>query len=234
MGARGLGLLLLLALVGGAAGWAYAAESAEPGISRAAPAPLPAADPAVPYTPPEVTKPDADLPPLSEGIATHDEKLGLPGEGGVVLPVPNGWGRTSLRDSEARWGPPDTATGGGYYVRVQVVDLQRSLAQAVAERAAALPYDRRLSSLDIPPGQTGDTLRATFILDGWRKLQVTRWVSFDGNGVDLEISATGRRIDERGLEALVAKIATETFRQPPAQPREDTLSSPSDTSSPGS
>ena len=233
MGARGLGLLLLLALVGGAAGWAYAEESAEPGISRAAPAPLPAADPAVPYTPPEVTKPDADLPPLSEGIATHDEKLGLPGEGGVVLPVPNGWGRTALRDAEARWGPPDTVTGGGYSVRVQVVDLQRSLAQAVAERAAALDFDTRLTDLEILD-QQGDTLRATFILDGWRKLQVTRWVSFDGNGVDLEISATGRLIDERGLEALVAKIATETFRQPADQPRENTLSSPSDTSSPAS
>lgn len=234
MGARGLGLLLLLALVGGAAGWAYAEERAEPGISRAAPAPLAASDPAVPYTPPEVTKPDADLPPLAEGIATHDEKLGVAGEGGVVLPVPDGWERTTLRDAEARWGPPATASGGGYYVRVQVVDLQRSLAQAVAERAAALPYDRRLTSLHIPSGQTGDTLRATFILDGWRKLQVTRWVSFDGNGVDLEISATGRLIDEQGLEALVSRIATEASRQPPAQPREDTVSSPSGTSSPGS
>ncbi len=233
MGARGLGLLLLLALLGGAAGWAYAEERAEPGLSRAAPAPVAAADPAVPYTPPEVTKPDADLPPLAEGFATHDEKLGVPGEGGVVLPVPDGWARTALREAEARWMPPAAETGGGYSVRVQVVDLQRSLAQAVAERAAALDFDTRLSDLEILDEQ-GDTLRASFILEGWRKLQVTRWISFDGNGIDLEISATGRLIDERGLEALVSKIATEAFRQAPPQPREDALSSPSDSPSTGS
>jgi hypothetical protein len=234
VGARGLGLLLLLALVGGAAGWAYAEQSGRPGFSGAAPAPLAAAGPALPYTPPEVTKPDADLPPLAEGFTTHDERLGVAGAGGVVLPVPNGWGRTTLRDAEARWIPPGAETGGGYSVRVQVVDLQRSLAQAVAERAAALPYDDRLTSLDIPPGQTGDTLRATFILDGWRKLQVTRWISFDGNGIDLEISATGRLIDERGLEALVSKIATEVYRQAPVEPREGSLPRPSDTASPSS
>ncbi len=230
MGARGLGLLLLLALVGAAAGWAYAERSAEPRLSRAAPAPLTAADPAVPYTPPEVTKPDADLPPLAEGFATHDEKLGMAGRGGVVLPVPDGWGRTTLRDAEARWLPPGAATGGGYSVRVQVVDLQRSLAQAVAERAAALDFDTRLTDLEVLD-QQGDTLRASFILDGWRKLQVTRWVSFDGNGIDLEISATGRLIDERGLEALVSKIATEVYRQAPVEPRDGSLSRPSGTGS---
>jgi hypothetical protein len=233
VGARGLGLLLLLALVGGAAGWAYAEQSGRPGFSGAAPAPLAAAGPALPYTPPEVTKPDADLPPLAEGFTTHDERLGVAGAGGVVLPVPNGWGRTTLRDAEARWIPPGAETGGGYSVRVQVVDLQRSLAQAVAERAAALDFDTRLSDLEILD-QQGDTLRASFILDGWRKLQVTRWVSFDGNGIDLEISATGRLIDERGLEALVSKLATEAYRQAPVEPRDGSLSDPSDTASPSS
>ncbi len=233
MGARGLGLLLLLALVGGAAGWAYAEQTTVPRVSRTVPTPLAAADPAVPYTPPEVTKPDADLPPLAEGFTTHDERLGVPGQGGVVVPVPDDWGRTTLRDAEARWLPPGAATGGGYSVRVQVVDLQRSLAQAVAERAAALDFDTRLTDLEVLD-QQGDTLRASFILDGWRKLQVTRWVSFDGNGIDLEISATGRLIDERGLEALVSKIATEVYRQAPVEPRDGSLASPTDTASPGS
>lgn len=227
-------MLLLLALVGGAAGWAYAAESAEPGISRAAPEPLPAADPAVPFTPPEVTRPDADLPPLPVGFSTHDEKLGPAGEGGVVLPVPDGWDRFSFADGvQARWTAPGNPAGA-YSVRVQVVDLPRSLQQMVAARAAELPLDDRISDLDIPPGQTGDTLRATFILDGYRRLQITRWLSFDGNGIDLEISATGRLIDERGLEALVSKIATEAFRQSPPQPREDTLTGPSETATAGS
>ena len=113
--------------LGGAAGWAYAEQPRRARRSRrAAPAPLAAADPALPYTPPEVTKPDADLPPLAQGFATHDERLGVPGEGGVVLPVPDGWGRTTLRDGR---GPLDAARRG---------DRRRLLRPGPGRRPAAL------------------------------------------------------------------------------------------------
>ena len=228
MGARGLGLLLLLAVLGGAAGWAWAERSAQPTVSRAVPSAPDAADPAVPYTPPEVTKPDADLPPLPVGYSAHDEKLGPAGvgQGGVVVPIPNGWDRFDFGDGlQARWTAPGNPPGS-YSIRVQIVDLPRTLEQMVAARAAELPLDSRISDLRIPPGQTGDTLRATFIMDGYRRLQITRWLSFDGNGIDLEISATGRLIDERGLEALVSKVSTEVYRQWPHEPREGTLATP--------
>lgn len=228
MGARGLGLLLLLALLGGAAGWAWAERSSAPTVSRAAPGTPAAADPAVPFTPPEVTKPDADLPPLPVSHSTHDEKLGPAGqgEGGVVVAIPNGWDRFDFADGlQARWTAPGNPPGS-YSIRVQIVDLPRTLEQMVAARAAELPLDNRISDLDIPPDQTGDTLRATFIMDGYRRLQITRWLSYDGNGIDLEISATGRLIDERGLAALVSKVSTETFRQWPHEPREGSLASP--------
>lgn len=228
MGARGLGLLLLLAVLGGAAGWTWAERRSEPTISRAAPSAPAAADPAVPYTPPEVTKPDADLPPLPVSYETHDEKLGQAGEGqgGVVVPIPNGWDRYDFADGvQARWTAPGNPPGS-YSIRVQIVDLPRTLEQMVAARAAELPFDNRISDLDIPPGQTGDTLRATFIMDGYRRLQIIRWLSFDGNGIDLEISATGRLIDERGLEALVSKVSTEVFRQSPHEPRQGSLATP--------
>ncbi|HEX6150713.1 hypothetical protein [Nocardioides sp.] len=224
MGARGLGLLLLLALLGGTAGWAWAEVSGEPTASQAVPEQPAAQDPAVPYTPPEVTSPDSDLPPLSQQLTAHDEKLGVPGQGGVVVPVPNGWERTDLREGEARWTPPGDPPGS-YSVRAQVVDMQRSLAQAVAERAASLPGDPRISDLRILD-QGVDTLRAEFILNGYRRFQVTRWVSFDGNGIDVEISATGRLIDELGLDALVAKLATEVFRQQPHDRRPGSLATP--------
>ena len=45
-------------------------------------------------------------------------------------------------------------------------------------------------------------------------LQVVRWVSFDGAGIDVEIAASGRLIDQPGLEALVARMATAVHRQP--------------------
>jgi hypothetical protein len=210
--ARTLGLLLLLALVGGAAGYAYAETSAEPEISRDPAAPMAAADPAVPYTPPEKVNPDSELPPLPAAPASHVETLGTRGAGGVALPVPDGWSRNDLRAGEARWTPPDDPPGS-YSLRVEVVDLNGSLAQVVAGRAAELPFDSRISDLEIL-GEDGDTLRASFIIAGYRRLQVTRWVSSDGNGIDLEVSATGRLIDESGLESLVASIATRVRRQP--------------------
>jgi len=226
VGARGLGLLLLLAILGGAAGWAYADQGAEPTISRAVPVPLSASDPALPFTPPEVTKPDSDLPPLPVSYSTTDQKLGPPGDGGVAVPVPNGWDRFNFADGyQARWTAPGNPSGS-YSIRVQVLDVPRSLEQMVAARAAELPLDDRIEDLDIPSGQTGDTLRATFILDGYRRLQITRWLTFDGNGIDLEISATGRLIDDRGLQALVSKVATEVFRLQPHEPREGSLATP--------
>jgi hypothetical protein len=227
VGARALGLLLLLALLGGAAGWAWAEQTSDPPISRAVPEQPAAQKPAIPFTPPEKTRPDSDLPPLPVGIASHDEKLGPAGlgEGGVVVPIPNGWERSDFADGlQARWTAPGNPPGS-YSLRVQIVDLPRSLEQMVAARAAELPFDDRISALEIPAGQTGDTLRATFIIDGYRRLQITRWLSFDGNGIDLEISATGRLIDERGLEALVAKVATEAYRQNPI-PRKGSLATP--------
>lgn len=206
MGVRGLGLLLLLVLVGGAAGYTYAEHTSGPALSDAPAAPLTAADPAIPYTPAEVVEPDSELPPLSGAVPTHDERLG-----GVVLPIPDGWTRLTLRaGEEARWVPPGNPPGS-YSVRVAVVDLRRTLAQAVAERAAALPGDTRISDLELRD-QGGDTLSASFILGGYRKLTVVRWLSFDGNGVDLEIAATGRLIDESGMEALVSRLATAARR----------------------
>ncbi len=226
MGVRGPLLLLLLLLVaGGVGGWAYAESASDPTMSDTAPTPVEAADPAIPYTPPQKTRPDSDVPPLPVSFDTHDEKLGVPGEGGVVVPVPDGWLRTDLRTGEASWVPPGDLDGG-YGVRVQVVDLQRTLAQVVAERVAALPFTPDLTDLEILD-EGGDTLQASYILGGYRRLQVTRWLSFDGNGIDLEISATGRLIDAPGLEALVSKIATEVYRQQPHAPRPGSTAAPS-------
>jgi hypothetical protein len=207
VGARGLGLLLLLAIAGGAAGYAWSGSSANPGFSSEPATPVEAAGPAFPFTPPEKVRPDAELPPLAPSLTLREEELGPHRHGGVVLPAPVGWTRTDLSDREARWVPAGSPSGS-YGVRVAVVDLRRSLAQVVAERAAALPLDPRITDTEIL-STAGDTLRASFILDGYRRLQISRWVSFDGAGIDLEVSATGRLIDEQGLEALVARIATD-------------------------
>jgi hypothetical protein len=216
---RGIaGLTVALALLGGLAGYGWAAARSELVLDESAPTPVGAAGPAVPFTPPEKVNTDSDLPPVPVSLEVVNARIGTPKKGGVELPVPAEWERTDLADGvEARWAAPGSPDGA-YTVRVQVVDQNRSLAQAVAERAAALPLDPRVTDVEILQ-QTGDTLIASFILSGYRMLQVVRWVSFDGTSVDVEIAASGRLIDQPGLEALVARMATAVHRQP--APRAD-------------
>ena len=216
---RGIaGLAVALALLGGLAGYGWAASRSEPVLSGEAPAPVEAAGPAVPFTPPEKVNPDSDLPPVPVSVDVETARIGTPRTGGIEVPVPADWERTDLSGGvQARWAAPGSPDGA-YTVRVQVVDQPRSLAQAVAERAAALPLDPRVTDVEVLQ-QTGDTLIASFILSGYRMLQVVRWVSFDGASIDVEIAASGRLIDQPGLEALVARMATAVRPLPPARPR---------------
>ena len=218
VGVRGTVLLLLAVLAGGAGGWAYAERTSGPVISGAAPGPVAADDPSIPYTPPEKTRPDSDLPPLTASVDMHDERLGTPRDGGIVLPVPDGWDRFTFSDDvQARWTAPGNPSGA-YSVRVQVIDENRSISQKVAARDDELLADAGVSDLEVFT-QSVDTFRAGFIFGGYRKLTVIRWVSLgDAGFADVEIAATGRLIDERGMDALVARIATEVRRQPPPAP----------------
>lgn len=217
---RGIaGLTVALALLGGLAGYGWAESRSEVALTAGAPTPVEAAEPAVPFTPPEKVNADADLPPVPVSLEVATARIGTPRQGGIELPVPADWERTDLAGSvQARWSEPGSPDGG-YSVRVQVVDEPRSLAQAVAERAAALPLDPRVSDVQILQ-QSGDTLIASFILSGFRALQVVRWISFDGSSIDVEIAASGRLIDQPGLEALVARMATAVHRQPAPQGRQ--------------
>ena len=212
VGVRATVLLLLAVMVGGAAGWALSESASEPSISQVAPRPV-AADPALPFSPPEKVKPNPDLPPLSETLPMHDVRVGSPRDGGIVVPVPNGWERTTYADErQAKWDLPDGPTGG-YTFRVQILDENRTVSQKVAVRPIELQGDDSVSDLEILE-TSFDTLTASFIFDGYRRLTVIRWVSFSGGLVDVEIAATGRRVDEEGLEALVGRIAQEARPQP--------------------
>ena len=214
---RGIaGLVLALALIGGLAGYGWAESRSETSLEESAPTPMAASGPAVPFTPPEKVNPDSDLPPVAVDLEVVRARIGTPAKGGIEVPVPTDWQRTDLAGGiQARWSAPGSPDGA-YTVRVQLVDQPRSLAQSVAERAAALPLDPRVTDVEILQ-QTGDTLIASFILSGYRMLQVVRWVSFDGQTVDVEIAASGRLIDQPGLEALVARMATGVRRQPPTR-----------------
>lgn len=216
VGVRGSLLLVLLLIAGGAGGWAYAEQTSSPSISDVAPTPLAAADPAIPYTPPEKTKPDPEIDPLPTSLPTHDEKVGTPGIGGVIVPVPDGWVRTRYADPRiAKWTLPD-GVSGGYTFRVQLLDENRTVGQKVDVRPRELRGDPAVSDIRVLD-KSFDTLKASFILSGYRRLTVIRWVSFSGGLADVEIAATGRLQDENGLEALVATIDREIRLQPERQ-----------------
>jgi hypothetical protein len=210
---RTLGLLLALALLGGAGGWAWAETSHDAVASTDPPAPVAAHDPALPYTPPEKVKEDSELPPLGEGLTTHEEKMGPPTSEGLVVPVPDDWDRFDFSTGiQTRWTAPGNPDGA-YSVRIHSLPSDdRSLIQQVAEREAALRFDDSISSLEVLES-SGDTLTVTYIQDGYRRLQVVRWVSFRGGAADVEVAATGRLVDQRGLEELVARIASGVRRQ---------------------
>lgn len=220
MGLRITGVLLVLALLGGAGGWAWATQASRPVTSPRAPSPVAAADPALPYTPPEKVRDDSDLPPLDEGLPTHEEKLGPATSEGLVVPVPDGWDRFDFADTvQARWTAPGNPSGS-YSVRVHsLADDDRSLIQQVAQRAAALEFDDTITpgTLEVLES-SGDTLTVNYVQDGYRRLQVIRWVSFLGGSADVEVAGTGRLVDERGLQELVARIASGVRRQAPRVP----------------
>ena len=220
MGLRTLGMLLALTLLGGAGGWAWADTRDRSVTTLEAPRPVEAADPALPYTPPEKVREDSDLPPLGEGITTHEEKMGPRTSEGLIVPVPDGWERTDFATGiQTRWTAPGSPSGS-YSVRVHSLpEDDRSLIQQVAEREAALQYDNTITpgSLEVLDS-TGDTLTVTYIQSGYRRFQVVRWVSFRGGSADVEIAAVGRAVDERGLEELVARMASGVRRQAPLVP----------------
>ena len=122
---RGIaGLTVALALLGGLAGYGWAASRSEVVLSESAPTPVEAAGPAVPFTPPEKVNTDSDLPPVPVSLEVVTARIGTPKKGGVELPVPADWERTDLAGGvQARWSAPGSPDGA-YTVRVQVVDQQ--------------------------------------------------------------------------------------------------------------
>lgn len=215
MGLRALGILLALGLLGGVAGWAWAEAAASPRRTGDAPEPVAASGPALPYTPPEKTKPDPDVEPVPTSLTYHEEEFGSPKRGGVTVDVPDGWVREVFADPRTvRWSPPDAPGSGGYIVRLTLAQENRTLVQKVATRPIELEQQSGLTGLEVL-STSPDTLIASFILDGYRRLTVIRWVSLDGDGlVDVEIAASGRLVDRAGLEALVVEMAGSLERLP--------------------
>ncbi len=206
---RGLGALLLLILVGGGAGYGVATLLDRPPTAWGTPRPMAASGPAYPYTAPIEVLPDPETPPpLRAPFDTREDTLGG-GPFAVTFPVPVGWQRTNTNSGEARWKPAGSGDNT-HSVRVELVGSQtRTPENQVALRISDLQSATGIDDFRVL-GQSADQLVFSFVMDQHRRVSVIRWVSpRGGTNAEVEIAATGRVVDQRGLEDLVGLLAAE-------------------------
>lgn len=201
-----LGVMLALALVGAAAGFAAADLAPEdPTAVGGTAIPVPASSPSIPVDPPARVLPDPPAPPLDPALTYRPATVG----GrlfGVTVPVPQGWEKFSLASAENRWtlpGNPDHS----YSLRVEMVFGQRqTIAQILAARAADLQSLTEFTVLD----RSADTLVFRYIdSTEHARLQILRWIAPRATGTaEVEVAVSGRLVDEEGLQALLDTVAS--------------------------
>src|SRR6476469_7216069 len=178
MTTRGLGALLALALVGAAGGYVAGRllEPAPATVSVAAP--VPASSPSIPVDPELPYAADIDYPPLLPSLSYRRHTLGdFPYE--WVYDAPKRWKATQEGLDEIRWRPADEPTVGGYSLRVKLITENKSPADMVAQKLAAMQvgYD------DVEVlGQTDDLLSFSYrdSTRNTRRFNSFRWFTIPG------------------------------------------------------
>lgn len=206
---RGLGALLLLIVVGAAAGFGAATLLDRPASADGTPQPLAASQPAYPFVPPIEVLPDpTEPPPLRAPFDVVEDTLGG-GPFAVTVPVPVGWERTNTNPGEARWSLPGDQPNT-HSTRVELVGSQtRTPEKMIALRISDLQGSTGISDFRVVD-QTSNQLIFSFVLDQHRRFSVIRWVSPRGStNAEVEIAATGREEDLPGLEDLVGLMSAQ-------------------------
>jgi hypothetical protein len=214
--ARRLATLVLLAVVGVAAGFGLAAVLAGQEPSRFEDAsPVPARSPSVP-APLTATvapySPDIDYPTLVPPTSFTSYRISNDLQTWSYL-APRGWVAYDVTDDskippaeiktrgEVRFRPADEPTEGGYSLRVKVVDDHVSPATMVENKLDALEDLTDLVVLD----QTEDSLYFTYRALPSERLRYNffRWFAAPGfTEATLEMSVVGRKEDEVGLRGF--------------------------------
>jgi len=205
MTTRGLGALLGLALVGAGGGY-VAGRLLEPAPATVSvTAPVPASSPSFPVDPELPYAADIDYPALLPSLEYRRHRLGdFPYE--WVYDAPKGWKATQEGLDEIRWRPAGEPTVGGYSLRVKLITENKSPADMVAQKLAAMQtgYD------DVEVlGQTDDLLSFSY-RDAARNTQrfnTFRWFTIPGEDVaKFEMSVVGRDADRAGLDDLLDRV----------------------------
>jgi hypothetical protein len=217
--ARGLGALLLLAVVGVAGGFGLAEVLADQEPSRGGAAePLPASPevPAPSIDPVEPYSPDIDYPTLvpptrfTRYVISNDLQTWryLAPRGWVAYDITTG-APISAKEiesrGEVRFRPADEPTEGGYSLRVKVVADHVPPSQMVEDKLTALADLGDVVVLD----QDDDSLYFTY-RDGNNRLRYNffRWFAAPGvTEATLEMSIAGRERDDVGMRGLFEQFA---------------------------
>jgi hypothetical protein len=214
--ARRLGTLLLLAVVGVAAGFGLAAMLAGQEPSRFEEvSPVPARSPSVPAVPePTVAPygPDIKYPALVPPTRFTRHRISNDLQTWSYI-APKDWTAYDVTDDskipatkietrgEVRFRPADEPTVGGYSLRVKVVDDHVSTATMVENKLDALEDVTDVVVLD----QTDDSLYFTYRALPSERLRYNffRWFAAPGvTEATLEMSVVGRKDDEVGLRGF--------------------------------
>lgn len=205
MGMRGLGAMLVLALLGLAAGWGIEGVTrADPATFRA-PAPVVAVDPSWPAEPVPVL-PDPAFPALPTGLRTHPETVGL-APFALRVPIPKGWVRTNPTAAEWRWYPTGRLETNVYFLRVRLVaNRYQSIPSAVDERRRALQDAEGVADLQLD-SVTTDGFTATYVADGYRRVSMERFIGANGGTTAYaSVALIGRESDRVGMADLFPRI----------------------------
>ena len=227
---RVLGVAVMLLGVGVVAGYAAADRSTEAPVRATDLGPVPAVSPAVPTPPERALLPDPDAPALAPDLPSSQVELRIARRAaGLAVNIPDGWTDNRIANSNmwtfVRTGNPLNTYG----LRVSIVRGQNlSVQAAMAGRIAALEdAETNGALLDFTvTARTGDTFEATYIANGYLRVTMERWISFDGSNAYAEAAVTGRTVDQEGLRDLLTRTVDS---MQPLEPRPPSPS-PSDES----
>jgi len=207
MRVRWTGLVLALALVAAAVGYAVGMHRhAEPASFSAEP--VTAASPSYPAAP-VLVLPDPPFPVLEPGLPLHKTTIGT-APFDLTLPVPKGWVRSNPTAGEWRWYPPPGLTPNTYFLRVRLVgNSYVSVPTAVNQRITALENADDVADLHIE-ARDADGFASNYVAAQHRRVDLEQFIgSADSDFVYASIAAIGRERDRAGLEDLLPRIADE-------------------------
>jgi hypothetical protein len=204
MRVRWIGLVLVLALVGAAAGYGLGHLRQDEPTTFPVAAPVPAESPSYPVIP-TVVRPDPDFPSLQPGLRLHHVTVGTPPYD-FGLSVPRGWLRTNPISAEWHWHAPPESVPNTYFVRVKLLGNGfKPVASALAARISDLENAEDVTDLHIE-SRSADGFVADYVAVDHRRVSMERFVADSTGTTYASIAVIGREADRAGLADLFSRI----------------------------